>query len=145
MVEKSVDLTHTVLKKFTAHLSVAYGDDLPSVAGDFQKLQQVIINLLVNAGQALESSDQAISVSTFINKERSFIGIEVTDTGPGVGSDELKILIDPFFTTRRDDGGTGLGLSISEKIVNDHKGILEFESEVGKGLTARILLPCTVK
>ncbi len=145
VVEKSVDLTHTVLKKFTSHLSVTYGDDLPNVSGDFQKLQQVIINLLVNAGQALDHPDQAISVTTFINKDRSFIGIEVVDTGPGVGGDDLKILIDPFFTTRRDDGGTGLGLSISEKIVNEHKGILEFESEEGKGLTARILLPCTKK
>ncbi|MCG8634159.1 MAG: cache domain-containing protein [Desulfobacterales bacterium] len=145
VVEKSVDLTHTVLKKFTSHLSVSYGEDLPMVSGDFQKLQQVIINLLVNAGQALENADQTISVSTFINKDRSFVGIEVSDTGPGVSKEDLKILKDPFFTTRRDDGGTGLGLSISEKIVNDHKGIMEFESQLGKGLTARILLPCAEK
>jgi len=145
VVAKSVDLTHTVLRKITAHLTVDYEKGLPLVTGDFQKLQQVLINLLVNAGQALENADQSILVSTFINKEKSFIGIEVTDTGPGVSSDELKKMKDPFFTTRRDDGGTGLGLSISEKIVNDHKGILEFESELGRGLTARILLPCSPK
>ena len=145
VVEKSVDLTHTVLKKMTRHLTVSYEKALPPVPGNFQKLQQVIINLLVNAGQALENAGQAISVRTFINEQRTFIGIEVSDTGPGVSGEDLKKMKDPFYTTRRDDGGTGLGLSISEKIVNDHKGLLEFESEPGEGLTARILLPCQEK
>ena len=145
VVEKSMDLTHTVLKKFTPNLSVSYEDNLPLVSGNFQKLQQVIINLLVNAGQALENSEQSIMVSTFINRQKTFMGIEVKDTGPGVTAAALKKMKDPFFTTRRDEGGTGLGLSISEKIVSDHKGILEFESEPGKGLTARILLPCGEK
>jgi len=150
VVAKSVDLTHTVLKKITPHLSIYYEENLPRVTGDFQKLQQVIINLLVNAGQAIEksassSSAETISVSTYLNEARSVIGIEVTDTGPGVSGAELKKMKDPFFTTRRDEGGTGLGLSISEKIVNDHQGILEFESKPGKGLTARILLPCNAK
>ncbi|MEH0019743.1 MAG: cache domain-containing protein [Desulfobacter sp.] len=145
VVAKSVDLTHAVIRKITPHLSVHCEKGLPRITGDFQKLQQVIINLLVNAGQALENANQSISISTYINKERSFIGIEVTDTGPGVPAEHLKKMKDPFFTTRRDDGGTGLGLSISEKIVNDHKGILEFESKPGSGLTARILLPCSDK
>jgi len=145
VVEKSVDLTQSVLKKTTSNLTVQYREDLPVITGNFQKLQQVIINLLVNAGQALENTDQTIAVSTYINEARSFVGIEVRDTGPGVSGEDLKKMKDPFFTTRRDDGGTGLGLSISEKIVNDHQGILEFESEPGKGLTARILLPCNAK
>ena len=145
VVAKSVDLTHSVIKKITPHLSVDYADDLPLIGGDFQKLQQVIINLLVNAGQALENTDQTISVSTFINREGSHIGVEVRDTGPGVSPEDLKKMKDPFFTTRRDEGGTGLGLSISERIVNDHHGILDFESAPGEGLTARILLPCEGK
>jgi signal transduction histidine kinase len=65
----------------------------------------------------------------------------VIDTGPGVSPENLKKMKEPFFTTKRDDGGTGLGLSISEKILYDHKGMLEFASELGKGLTAKILLP----
>lgn len=145
VVAKSVDLTHTVLKKMTRHLTVDCEKNLPQVPGNFQKLQQVIINLLVNAGQALENTDQSISIRTYVNRERTFIGIEVSDTGPGVLVEDLKKMKDPFYTTRRDDGGTGLGLSISEKIVNDHKGLLEFESQPGEGLTARILLPCKDK
>ncbi|WDP93351.1 MAG: cache domain-containing protein [Desulfobacter sp.] len=145
VVAKSVDLTHTVIKKITPNLQVRYGDELPKVFGDFQKLQQVVINLLVNAGQALEHAGQSITVSTRINKDATFVAVEVRDTGPGVAGADLKKMKDPFFTTRRDEGGTGLGLSISEKIVNDHGGILEFESEPGRGLTARMLLPCAEK
>ena len=140
-----MDLTQSVLKKMTRHLTVTYEKDLPKVAGNFRKLQQVIINLLVNAGQALEDPEQSISVRTYINKDGRFIGIEVADTGPGVSATDLKKMKDPFFTTRRDEGGTGLGLSISEKIVSDHRGLMEFESEPGRGLTARIFLPCEDK
>ncbi len=141
VVEKSLSLTHSILKKATHHLSVDYEDNLPKISGNSQKLQQVIINLLVNASQALENPKQSIHVQTSKIPNASFIVIEVSDSGPGVPPKNLEKLKDPFFTTRRDDGGTGLGLSISEKIVNDHKGILEFASEFGKGLTVKILLP----
>jgi polar amino acid transport system substrate-binding protein len=67
--------------------------------------------------------------------------IEVIDSGPGVLPHDLKKLKEPFFTTKRDHGGTGLGLSISDKIVYDHKGIMEFSSELGNGLAVKILLP----
>ncbi len=142
VVKKSMDLTFAILKKSTPLVSVAYGEDLPCIRGNFGKLQQVMINLLVNAGQALEHSKQSIHVLTRLGDQKNFITIEVTDTGPGVTREDLKKMKDPFFTTRRDEGGTGLGLSISGKIVSDHKGILEFSSSSGQGLTARILLPC---
>ncbi|MBU8911816.1 MAG: cache domain-containing protein [Desulfobacterales bacterium] len=141
VVKKSLDLTHSILKKATNHLSVDYEDELPKISGNSQKLQQVIINLLVNASQALENPEQSIHVQTSQTPGSHFIVIEVSDSGPGVLPKNLKKMKDPFFTTKRDDGGTGLGLSISEKIVNDHKGILEFISEFGNGLTVKILLP----
>lgn len=141
VVKKSLNLTRSILKKATNHLSVDYEDGLPQTKGNSQKLQQVIINLLVNASQALENPEQSIHVQTSKTTDSHFIVIEVSDSGPGVSPENLKKMKDPFFTTRRDDGGTGLGLSISEKIVSDHKGILEFTSEFGNGLTAKILLP----
>jgi signal transduction histidine kinase len=143
VVKKSLDLTHSILKKATHHLTVDLEEGLPKIFGHPQKLQQVMINLLVNASQALENPDQSIQVKTSKTRDDQFIMVEVMDTGPGVSSENLKKLKEPFFTTKRDDGGTGLGLSISEKIVYDHKGMLEFTSELGKGLTAKILLPLT--
>jgi signal transduction histidine kinase len=141
MVQKSLGLTASILKKATRQLGVDLEEGLPKISGNPQKLQQVMINLLVNASQALEHPDQAIRVKTSKSRDGMFIAIEVADTGPGVPPEDLKKLKEPFFTTKRDDGGTGLGLSISEKIVYDHKGMLEFTSEPGKGLTAKILLP----
>ena len=141
LIQKSLDLTASILKKSTMNLSVDCRQDIPPVKGNFQKLQQVVINLLVNAAQALEKKEQAIKVSTFLDRENDVVVIQVADTGPGASPKDLKRMKDPFFTTRRDDGGTGLGLSISEKIVAEHGGILEFSSIQGKGLTARILLP----
>jgi signal transduction histidine kinase len=99
----------------------------------------------INAGQALENKDQSITVVTSANQHRNIVTIEVTDTGPGVAKEMLEKIIDPFFTTRRDDGGTGLGLFISEKIVSDMQGVLELASEPGRGFTARIVLPCAKK
>lgn len=145
VVEKSMDLAHTALRKITPRISVVYGKNLPPVSGDFQKLQQVVINLLVNAAQALEKPDQTITVITAANRHKNVVFIEIVDTGPGVTPDILEKMTDPFFTTRRDDGGTGLGLFISEKIISEHRGVLEFESEPGRGMTARICLPCMEK
>lgn len=141
VIKKSLDLTHSILKKATHHLSVDYENELPKISGDPQKLQQVMINLLVNACQALENPEQSIHVKTSKSPDSHFIVIEVSDTGPGVLPENLEKLKDPFFTTRRDDGGTGLGLSISEKIVYDHKGTLNFTSEFEKGLSVTIRLP----
>ncbi|MBU1341096.1 MAG: cache domain-containing protein [Proteobacteria bacterium] len=141
VVRKSLDLIGSILKKSTHHLSFDLEEGLPKITGNSQKLQQVMINLLVNACQALENPEQAIHVKTSKAKGSHFIAIEVTDTGPGVSREDLRKLKDPFFTTKRDNGGTGLGLSISEKIVYDHMGIMEFMSDIGKGLTVKILLP----
>jgi len=143
VVKKSLDLTHSIVKRSTGNLVIDLGKGLPEIPGNYQKLQQVVINLLVNASQALETKEQSIYVKTKKSSDSNFVVIEVKDTGPGVSSGDLKKMKDPFFTTKRDDGGTGLGLSISEKIIYDHKGMLEFISQPKKGLTAKIILPVT--
>ncbi|WP_300465129.1 cache domain-containing protein [Desulfobacula sp.] len=141
VVTKSLDLTHSILKKATHHLSVDLEAGMPKILGNAQRLQQVMINILVNAGQALENPEQFIHVKTAYPPGSPFVEIEVIDSGPGVHPHDLKKLKEPFFTTKRDHGGTGLGLSISEKIVYDHKGMMEFASEIGNGLAVKILLP----
>jgi signal transduction histidine kinase len=141
MITKSLDLTRSLIKKSTHNLSVDLDEELPPIFANSQKLQQVIINLIVNACQALENPDQAISVSTRFLQKSNEVLIMVADTGPGITGAALEKIKDPFFTTKRDDGGTGLGLSISEKIISEHKGQLLFSSGLGKGLTAKIVLP----
>ncbi len=145
LVRKSVGLTASIIRKATRNFKINCDEALPMVKGNFQKLQQVVINLIVNSAQALENLNQSIAISAFADNENGFIIIEVSDTGPGVSEQDLKRLKDPFFTTRRDDGGTGLGLSISDKIICDHGGMLLFSSVPGQGLTARIHLPLNSK
>lgn len=140
VIKKSLDLTKTIINKSTNHLDVFLDENLPMIQGNEQKLQQVIINLLVNAAQALEKKEQSIQIRTKLVNAES-IAIEVKDTGPGISKENLKRITDPFFTTKRDDGGTGLGLSISEKIISEHHGQLVLSSKQGEGLNAKILLP----
>ncbi len=104
-------------------------------------MTQVLMNILLNAVDAVPEQGW-IRISQ-LEDESGWICIETSDNGPGISPDITEKIFQPFVTFK--EGGTGLGLSISEKIVNDHQGILEFESEPGKGLTARILLPCNAK
>ena len=104
-------------------------------------LYRAVYNVLSNSIQAIDGKGELRICGV---RGKTAI-LQFHDSGPGFDMKQLDKMLDPFFTTRRDDGGTGLGLSISEKIVNDHKGILEFESKPGSGLTARILLPCSDK
>ena len=102
------------------------------------KLHQAILNVLVNASQAIEGKG-TITISTRI-EEHQFI-ISVADTGCGISEENLSRITDPFFTTKDPGEGTGLGLSITYNIVQEHNGKLEFESQLGKGTKAVITLP----
>ncbi len=141
VVEASVSLVRALIKKSTSSFSMSPAESLPTIQGNPQRLEQVIVNLLTNACQALNSSMDAILVRTFHDNESHCICVEVRDEGGGISADDLKRITDPFFTTKHDTGGTGLGLSISHKIAQAHGGRLEFESIAGEGTTARLVLP----
>jgi signal transduction histidine kinase len=102
------------------------------------KMHQAILNILSNAVDAIEG-EGLISISTTLANE--FLEISITDNGCGIPNENRTKITDPFFTTKDPDKGTGLGLSITQNIIKEHKGILEFESEVGKGTTVLIKLP----
>lgn len=144
-VENSVIILSNLLKKSTNSFKLQYGSGIPVVRGNFQQIEQVIINLINNACQALTCVTQGISLTTFFDVEKNNVIIEVHDEGKGILPEHLKYIFDPFFTTKRDYGGTGLGLSISYKIIKDHRGELIFDSACAKGTTARIELPAYQK
>jgi len=109
------------------------------VRGNAQRIEQVVVNLLLNACQALPDSQRRIVVTTA--EQRSSVVLVVQDEGVGIPEDHLSHLTDPFFTTRRAEGGTGLGLSVSAGIIQEHKGTMEFHSVVGAGTTVTVMLP----
>ncbi len=141
VVESSIFIINNLIKKSTNYFSINYGKNIPEVMGNFQQLEQVIINLITNACQSLENREKSINIKTSFSKDSDNIILTIIDEGVGIPSEIHNYIMDPFFTTKRDCGGTGLGLSISYKIVEDHCGDLKFDSKDGKGTTARLVLP----
>jgi PAS domain S-box-containing protein len=114
--------------------------DLPEVAGDDQKLQQVILNLIVNAEYAMRrSTTRRLVIRTARENDNAIV--EVSDTGTGMSAEALQRVFEPFFTTKPPGEGTGLGLSVSYGIVEAHGGIIAVDSAPGRGTTFRIVLP----
>lgn len=143
MVRASVNLISNLIMKSTKEFYVEYGENIPAITGSYQRLEQVVVNLIQNSCNALDRSDRAIRVCTKYLTEEKQIQIQVYDEGHGIDPDHMSKITDPFFTTKRGSGGTGLGLSVSLKLIQDHRGTITFESEVGQGTTATILLPAT--
>ncbi len=141
VLKSAVSLLSNMIKKSTNHFSIEYGRDLPLLKGNFQRLEQVMINLVQNACQALPDAQKGIFITIQFDRKASTIVINVRDEGMGIPPETLLNITDPFFTTKHDSGGVGLGLSISSKIVEEHGGTLNFKSEIGAGTTAEITLP----
>ena len=141
VVKTAVSLSYNLIENSTNNFSVSYGNNIPRLKGNFQRLEQVIINLLQNSCQALSDSSQGIFLETGFDKERNEIKVNVSDEGIGIDKENLKKIKDPFFTTKRNLGGTGLGLSVSSRIVLNHGGALNFKSKKGEGTTAVLTLP----
>ncbi|WP_459855709.1 transporter substrate-binding domain-containing protein [Humidesulfovibrio idahonensis] len=138
---KAVRLVETTIRKCTDHFSTRYEADLPMVWANSQRIEQVMINLVLNACQALPDKSRAIDISTWHDEENGKVVFCVRDEGKGIAPEHLPHLTDPFFTTKRDTGGTGLGLSVSTGILKEYGGSLSFESAVGQGTAVRMELP----
>ncbi len=124
-----------------SQLVCSYESDIPHFMGNEQRIEQVIINLLVNACQALTNKQQRVFLKTWYRQVNNTVVLQVRDEGCGISSEHLKRLSEPFFTTKRKNGGTGLGLSVSARIIKDHGGSLSFISKPGQGTTAILFLP----
>jgi PAS domain S-box-containing protein len=114
--------------------------EAPMVLGDFNQLQQCVINLVFNAIDAMPDGGSLI-VSSFFSRDKEVVEIRVEDTGCGIPREDLLYVFDPFFTTKKEGKGLGLGLSTVYGIVDRHKGAISVESEVGKGTVFIIKLP----
>lgn len=138
----AIRLVDSSIRKATAHFKASFAADLPTIRGNTQRIEQVVVNLLLNACQALTDIEQGITLTTFCNHESQTIAITISDQGSGIAPEHLSHLTDPFFTTKRETGGTGLGLSVSAGIVKEHNGSLQFDSQPGQGTTVILTLPC---
>ena len=139
-INKGIESTLNVVwneLKYKATVTKGYGD-IPPVKCYSHQLNQVFMNLFVNATQAIEDKGE-ISIST--RADNGHVEIKISDTGVGIPSENISKIFDPFFTTKEVGKGTGLGLNVAYNIIQKHKGTIEVESEVGKGTTFIIRLP----
>ena len=135
-VEEALKLSHNELK-YTVTIEKSLSD-VPPIHGNAGELIQVILNLLINAGQAIQKDGQITIITKLINDR---VDLSISDSGMGIEQDNLKNIFDPFFTTKEVGEGTGLGLSISFGIIENHLGSIDVKSVVGKGTTFTISLP----
>jgi signal transduction histidine kinase len=140
VVQGAVKLTAHQLQLNGVRMHVEYADGLPKVRGNGNQLRQVLLNLLMNASQAMEGSKEK---HLYVQTRGSDAGAQVTvrDVGPGIAPEARARIFEPFFTTKPRGKGTGLGLSVSRSIIEAHHGEIRVESELGKGATFFISLP----
>ena len=140
LVQLTLRLRAYSLRALGVEVDTSLDPDVPEVAGDDQKLQQVILNLIVNAEHAIrQSSTRRLVIRTA--REGENVLVEVSDSGAGMSEEILNRVFEPFFTTKPPGEGTGLGLSVSYGIVEAHGGTIAVESTLGRGSTFRVLLP----
>jgi signal transduction histidine kinase len=149
LLETTLDLLDHQIQKQGLNVVREISDDLPPVMGDPDQLQQVFLNIILNAIQSmpgggtlrLSTSSKWISKEGLEDGQHRYVEVKVQDTGMGMGGELMDNIFNPFFTTKERDKGTGLGLTVSQGIVQDHEGWIEVESEIGKGSLFKIYLP----
>jgi two-component system NtrC family sensor kinase len=142
VVKNVVALLRYQLRVDGVRIECELGTDLRAVEGDAHQLEQVLVNLLTNAAQAIRQTGEAGTVTIATRAETSgAMVLEVSDTGPGVPVDMRSKIFDPFFTTKAPGEGTGLGLSLVYGIVTDHGGTIDVRARDGGGSTFRMTLP----
>ena len=139
IVKDGVSFLSLQCNKYKINLELELDGNLPEIIADASQLIQVIVNLGINAIQAMEEKGGKLLIKTFSYKE--YIFIEIEDTGIGMNEDIRKRIFLPFFTTKDIDKGTGLGLSVVHGIITSHGGAIDVESHYGKGTRFIIKLP----
>ena len=137
MIDDTLKLLHHRLSASAIQLESGIEKDL-FMFGDINQLQQVLVNIILNAIQA---SPPGGSISIIARKDIDYIAIHIIDTGTGIDQKNIDRVFDPFFTTKAEGDGTGLGLSVSYGIVKRHEGTIYLDNNLGKGLSVMILLP----
>jgi len=140
---KAVELIHHHLHTRLITVAKGFEPATPTIYADRQKLRQVFLNLLTNAADAMPNGGTLTlrTSPTSISQGKPAVLIEFADTGTGIAAENLERIMEPFFTTKEEGKGTGLGLAICRRIVQEHHGALQIESELGQGTVIRIVLP----
>ena len=145
VIDQVLELRAYELKVSNIELKKNFGADLPQIHADPHQLQQVFLNLVINAEQAMTAAHGRGSLSITTKRVGDTLQVVVADDGPGIPDELISQIFNPFFTTKDVGAGTGLGLSVCYGIVKEHGGQMRVESEQEKGTTFTVELPCRCK
>jgi len=140
-VENAVRLVETTVRKREIVLDLELAADLPLIEGDLPSVEQMVVNILLNAVQAIRHEAGRISIVTGLSPATRQVFVSIADNGGGIDSSIGERIFDPFMTTRQADGGTGLGLSITRNLAEAHGGNIAFRSEKDRGTVFTLSFP----
>ncbi|MDD5288130.1 MAG: response regulator [Dehalococcoidales bacterium] len=141
VLKSTVDIRAYEMKNSNIEIITRLDADLPKTMANFGQIQQVFLNIIINAEQAIAMAHTQGKLTVTTEKVNDKIRASITDNGVGIPRENVNKLFDPFFTTKGDNGGTGLGLSISYGIIKEHNGKIKVKSQPGKGATFIIEMP----
>jgi len=142
IVDRTLSLISHELEIRELQLKKDIAPNLPKIKCDFKQIQQVLLNLVYNAIEAMQSGGTLTITANRADGAEPFLEIGVSDTGCGISKKDMENIFEPFFTTKAEGKGVGLGLSVVYGIIAGHHGTLSVESEPGKGSTFTVRLPC---
>jgi signal transduction histidine kinase len=144
-VKNALRLAQTTLRTSDVKIQLNLADDLPDIEGNLQSIEQIILNITINAVHAVDHNRGEIEISTGLRTKDGMIYIRITDNGRGISPEISDKIFLPFVTDKQSEGGTGLGLSVTHSLVKAHDGKIEFESSRDRGTSFNVYLPTILK
>jgi signal transduction histidine kinase len=144
-VKNALRLAHTTLRKSDVNIKLNLADDLPDIEGNLQSIEQVILNITINAIHAVNHHRGEIEITTGLRIRDGMVYIRITDNGRGISPAIASKIFLPFVTDKQSEGGTGLGLSVTYSLVKAHDGEINFETSPNQGTSFNVYLPTLLK
>jgi signal transduction histidine kinase len=144
-VKNALRLAQSTLRKSDVNIKLKLADDLPDIEGNLQSIEQIILNITINAIHALNHDRGEIEITTGLRIKDGMVYIRITDNGRGISPAIADKIFLPFVTDKQSEGGTGLGLSVTYSLVKAHDGEIDFETSRDRGTSFNIYLPTPLK
>jgi len=144
-VRNAMRLAQTTLRTSAVKIDLQLGGDLPDIDGNLQSIEQIVLNIIINAVQAIDHDQGKIDVTTGFRNQDGRVYIRIADNGRGISTAIADNIFLPFITDKQSEGGTGLGLSVSYSLVKVHEGEIIFETTPGAGTSFTVYLPSALK
>ena len=144
-VKNAIRLSQSTLRTSGVHVDLKLGENLPEVQGNLQSIEQIILNIMINAVQAIDHNHGEITIATGFQTKDGRIYIHIRDNGRGISPQIAEKIFLPFVSDKQTEGGTGLGLSVTYSLVKAHEGEITFASRAGQGTSFTVFLPTMIQ